>query len=95
VVLDHKALRQAINFPIQANASDYCLLSMIELAPLLRRYNSHVILMVHDALVVESDRRYRSEVTALIQEVMQKPRFDGYPSIRVDVKVGDNLGNTK
>ena len=86
VVLDHKALRQAINFPIQSNASDYCLYSMIELAPLLARYNSYIILMVHDSLVVESDRRFRAEVTALIKEVMQKPRFEGYPSIKVDVK---------
>lgn len=95
VVLDHKALRQAVNFPVQSNASDYCLLAMVELAPLLKRYNSYVILMVHDSLVIESDRRYRAEVTALIKEVMQKPRFDGYPSIRVDVKVGDSLGTTK
>lgn len=95
IVLDHKALRQAVNFPVQSNASDYCLYAMIELAPLLIKYNSYVILMVHDSLVVESDRRYRAEVTALIKEVMQKPRFDGYPSIRVDVKVGDSLGTTK
>lgn len=95
VVLDHKALRQAINFPIQSNASDYCLLSMVELQPLLARFNSHIILMIHDALVVESDRRYRKEVMALIREVMQKPRFEGYPSIKIDMKVGDNLGTTK
>jgi uracil-DNA glycosylase family 4 len=95
VVLDHKALRQAVNFPIQSNASDYCLTSMTELAPMLAKYNSFVVLMVHDAIVVESDRRYRQQVIALIREVMQKPRFDGYPSVKVDVKVGDNLGTTR
>jgi DNA polymerase I-like protein with 3'-5' exonuclease and polymerase domains len=93
--LDHKALRQAVNFPIQSNASDYCLLSMVELQPLLARYNSHIILMIHDALVIESDRRYRTEVMALIRQVMEKPRFEGYPSIKIDTKVGDNLGTTK
>ena len=95
VVLDHKALRQAINFPIQSNASDYCLLSMIELAPLLKQYNSYIILMIHDSLVIESDRRYRSQVTSLIKQVMETPKFDGYPSIKIDIKIGDNLGTTK
>jgi uracil-DNA glycosylase family 4 len=95
VVLDHKALRQAVNFPVQSNASDYCLTAMIELAPLLKQYNSHIILMIHDSLVVESDRRYRREVMALIKSVMEKPRFEGYPSIKIDMKVGDNLGKTK
>lgn len=94
VVLDHRALRQAVNFKVQAPASDYCLDAMIELAPKLRQFNSFIILMIHDALVVESDRRYRAEVTALIKEVMEKPRFGG-PSIKVDVKVGDNLGATR
>lgn len=95
VVLDHKQLRQAVNFPIQADATDYNLLSMIELAPLLRRYNSWIILNVHDALVIEADRRYRSEILALLHEVMTKPKFDGYPGIGIEVKVGDNLGNVK
>jgi DNA polymerase I-like protein with 3'-5' exonuclease and polymerase domains len=68
---------------------------MVELHPLIARYNSYIILMIHDALVVESDRRYRKEVMALIKSVMEKPRFEGYPSIRIDMKVGDNLGTTK
>lgn len=95
VVMDHKQLRQALNFPIQHTASMYNLTSMIELAPKLRPFNSYIILNIHDALVVESDRRYRAEVMALIRQVMEKPRFPGYPSIKVDMKVGDNLGEVK
>jgi uracil-DNA glycosylase family 4 len=94
VVMDHKALRQAANFPIQANASDYCLDAMIELAPKLRRLDAHILLMIHDALVVESPRNKRAEVCSLIKEVMEKARYDG-PSIRIDMKVGDNLGSVK
>lgn len=93
-VMDHRELRQALNFPVQSVATDYNLLSMIELAPLLVQYNSWVLLNIHDNLVVESDRRYRSEVMALVREVMEKPKFADYPSIRVDMKVGDNLGQT-
>lgn len=91
VVMDHKALRQAINFPIQANASDYCLDAMIELARRLKPLDAFIILMIHDSLVVESPRNKRAEVAALIREVMEKPRFGG-PSIRIDMKIGDSLG---
>jgi uracil-DNA glycosylase family 4 len=91
VVMDHKALRQAINFPIQANASDYCLDAMIELSRRLKPLDAFIILMIHDSLVVESPRNKRAEVTALIREVMEKPRFGG-PSIRIDIKIGDSLG---
>lgn len=95
VVMDHRALRQAMNFPIQADGTDINLLSMIELHTRLRRYNSFIILNIHDALVVESDRRYRAEVMALMKEVMERPKFPGYPSIKIDIKVGDNLGAVK
>lgn len=92
VIMDHRELRQAINFPIQCTASMYNLTSMIELAPLLREFNSYLLLNIHDCLVVESDRRYQCEVIALMKRVMEKPRFEGFPSVKVDVKVGDNLG---
>lgn len=97
LLLDHKELRQAANFPIQADASDYNLTSMIELAndPQLAAFNSWVLLNIHDCLVVEADKRYLHEVVALMCEIMEKPRFPGYPSIKVDVKVGPNLGAMK
>lgn len=104
LVLDHKALRQAINFPISADASDYNLSSMVELfhpedlfeaCVELRKLNAHLLLNVHDYLAVEIDRRYIPETVNLVRDIMQKPRFPGYPSLKVDVKIGDNLGNVK
>jgi DNA polymerase I-like protein with 3'-5' exonuclease and polymerase domains len=97
IVMDHKQLRQAINFPIQNTASAYNLKSMIALEhpdfnQRLRALNSWVILNIHDCLVIESDRRYRTEVAALVREVMEAPKFDGFPSIKVDIKAGPNLG---
>lgn len=92
MVLDHKSLRQAINFPIQANASDYCLLSMIKLAPMLREMDAHILLMIHDALVVESPKHRRAEVLSLIRQVMTEPQLPGYPGVGVEVAVGPNLG---
>lgn len=95
IVLDHKSLRQAINFPIQANASDYCLKAMIKLAPLLRQIDAYILLMIHDALVVESPKHRRAEVIELIRQVMTEPQFDGYPSVGVEVAVGPNLGQMR
>lgn len=92
IVLDHKSLRQAINFPIQANASDYCLKAMIKLAPRLRELDAYILLMIHDALVVESPKDRRAEVVGLIRSVMEEPQFEGYPSVAVEVSVGPNLG---
>lgn len=91
VILDHKSLRQAINAPIQTTASDYNLTSMIELEPALTRYNSFIILNIHDSLVVEYDLRYESEVAACVREYMEQPRF-GFPSVKVDQKAGLSLG---
>lgn len=99
LILDHKELRQALNFKIQGTATDYNLSSMTELfhpesesGRALRALNSWVILNKHDALVVEQDKRYRAEVVALVRSVMERPRFPGFPSIKVDAKVGPNLG---
>lgn len=95
VILDHKELRQAVNFPIQGTSSEYNLISMIELAPLLHQFNSWIILNIHDSLVIECDRQYRREVYELAKSVMERPKFAGFPSIKVDAKVGDSLGQVK
>ncbi len=95
VVMDHKQLRQAMNFPIQSTGTDYTLISMIELHQRLREYNSWLLLNNHDALVIESDRRYRPQVMTLVREVMERVKFPGFPSIKVEIKVGDNLGVAK
>ena len=93
IILDHRALRQAVNFPIQSTASDHVLISLIELAERLREYNSWFLIDVHDALWVEYDLRYENEVAALVREVMERPKFPGYPNIPVDIKVGPNIGS--
>lgn len=96
MVFANRELRQASNFPIQNCASEYTLTSMIELdhpeRSKLSEYNSWVVLNWHDCLVCEVDRRYVPQVAALIRDVMQTPRIPGYPSLKVSMKIGDNLG---
>jgi len=94
VILDTDSLRQAINFPIQSNASDHVLVSALELATKLTEYNSYFLLDVHDAIWVEYDLRYELEVTRLVREVMERPKMAGGPNIAVEIKVGPNIHNT-
>lgn len=92
VILDHKQLRQAINFPVQSPASDHVLVSLIELAERLQEYNSFFLIDVHDALWIEYDLRFEKEVVRLVREVMERPKWSGAPNIPVEIKVGPNIG---
>ena len=92
IVLDHRQLRQAINFRIQSIASDYALDSAIQLHPLLAQYGSRILYLVHDAIVFCVHRKHLPEALALIRQVMESPKVPGYGGVRVEIKVGDNLG---
>lgn len=95
LVQDTHALRQAVNFPIQSLAGDYTLSSLIELYWQLQALDCHVLVESHDSLLFEISKRHETEALALIVEVMEKPRFDGFPSVKVDLKTGPNWFNMK
>lgn len=92
VILDTSVLRQAINFPIQSPASDHVLVAAIELAERLKEFNSWFLIDVHDALWIEYDLRFESEVIELVREVMERPKWLGAPNVPVEIKVGPNIG---
>lgn len=92
IIFDHRALRQAINFPIQSTASDHVLISLIELHERLREFNSFFLIDVHDALWIEYDLRYERQVCALVREVLERPKWPGWPNIPVEIKIGPNIG---
>jgi DNA polymerase-1 len=91
IIMDHKELRQAMNFPIQSTASDHPLLAALELIERLREYNSYFLIDVHDALWIEYDLRYEAQVCALVREVMERPKAPGFPNVPVEIKVGPNI----
>lgn len=90
IVMDHRQLRQAVNFPIQSTLSDYTLSSALRLHRLLGEYESRILLLIHDSLLMNVKRRHLSEVMALVREVMETPYIDWLPTLRVDMKVGNN-----
>jgi len=92
LILDHRELRQAMNFQIQSPASDHVLIAALELHERLIEYNSWFLIDVHDAMWVEYDIRYEAQVCRLIREVMERPKWPGWPNIPVEIKVGSNIG---
>ncbi len=65
------AERMAYNMPIQGTAADIMKLAMLHLAPKLKPFEAHLLLQVHDELVVEVPEDKAKEVSGLIIETME------------------------
>lgn len=73
--LQYEAVRQAINSPVQATASDFTLAAMVILHSLLKhneKLDAQVVGQVHDSILVECNEKTADEVAALIKEVMEE-----------------------
>lgn len=89
---DERRLKEAINFPIQATASDILLYGAIAVDRLLRGKKSFLVLEVHDSLLINL---HKSEMGLIddIKEVMCTyfKQFMPFESdVKVDVKIGEN-----
>ena len=65
--------RVAMNSPIQGSAADIIKLAMINTFKRLRKggYDAHLILQVHDELIIESNKSCADEVEALLRREME------------------------
>jgi DNA polymerase-1 len=94
-----RALKQAVNFPIQSTAGDCTLMSLIQLHPMLKQYDSHILFDVHDAIVFEVAKKYRHIVLPLITNIMESPKFPDthpeFPSIPTEAYIGSSWGHAK
>lgn len=90
-ILNDKQERQIINFSIQSPAGDYTLTSMIELEIALEEYDSWPLFINHDSITFEVREDHLFRCLERIREVMQRPRFPGWPSLPVEIKVGRNM----
>lgn len=83
------------NFKIQGTASHWTLASAIELNHMLHKYDSRILLLVHDSIVMRVPHCFIHEVAQLVKSIMEKPKLNGFPSVPVEIKVGPNWFETE
>lgn len=91
--LRQAAERMGVNAPVQGTAADIIKMSMIALARLLEKekLDAHIILQVHDELILEARSEVVEEVGAHLKRVMEGVITLDVP-LKVDVKVGFSWG---
>ncbi len=65
------AERMAFNMPVQGTAADLIKLAMVRLQPELEPLGAHLVLQVHDELLVEAPAEKAPQVAQVMQEVMR------------------------
>ncbi len=83
------AERMAFNMPVQGTAADLMKLAMVKLQPELLRLDAHLVLQVHDELLVEAEESRVPEVSEVVRAVMQGAWQLAVP-LEVGIGVGDN-----
>ncbi len=82
------AERAAINAPLQGGAADIIKMAMIEVE---KQLPGHMLLQVHDELVLETKENEAAEVAAQLKGIMEKVVNLSVPLI-VETGIGDNWG---
>lgn len=83
------AERIAINTPVQGSAADIIKVAMVRLDKELERWNAHLLLQVHDELLVESETKCADDVAACMRSTMEEAAKLHVP-LKVDVGIGAN-----
>jgi DNA polymerase I len=85
--------REAINAPIQGTAADIIKLAMIRLPPALAGdgLHSHLLLQVHDELVLECPQPELTRTAAVVQRVMENAYLLSIP-LSTEARWGRNWG---
>jgi len=93
-----KALRCSVNYPIQGTAADMTNMAGAELYKALidKKLDAHLIMQIHDSLIVECKKDIENEVKELMNEIMTKavPNKLGFKvKLEIDIVNGDNLAD--
>ncbi|MBP3431689.1 MAG: DNA polymerase I [Clostridia bacterium] len=86
--------RVAMNMPLQGTASDVIKLAMVELAKRLEGMESHLILQIHDELIVDAPASEVEKVKQILKESMENVCVFVVP-LSVSVGSGKNLFECK
>lgn len=92
------AERQAFNTKIQGSAADIIKLAMIALEVPLAELGAHIIIQIHDELVIETPEEKTKEVLETTQQIMENPLRGKNPlrlPLVVEPTVVDRWGDAK
>ena len=91
-----RAMREAINAPIQGTASDIIKIAMIRLPQALaeEKLKADMLIQVHDELVLECPQSELTKTTAVVQKIMQGA-FDLRVPLKTDAKAGVTWASMK
>ena len=81
-ILDKRFAYKSLNSLVQGSAADTTKKAMVDLFPNLKGYKSHMILQVHDELIMEIHKKER-HLIPMIMQVM----CDAYPHKHLPLKV--------
>jgi DNA polymerase-1 len=86
--------REAINAPIQGTAADIMKIAMIHLPPALKEagLSAHMLLQVHDELVLECPQAEIRETARLVQVVMEGA-YQLIIPLKTEARFGSDWGN--
>jgi DNA polymerase-1 len=95
-VIRSRALREAINAPIQGSAADIIKLAMLRLPDRLQAegLSARMLLQVHDELVFECRQSELNSTAELVQQVMQAA-YELRVPLKTDAKAGENWADMK
>ncbi|MEH2451880.1 DNA polymerase I [Nostoc sp.] len=91
---DAGLLRSAANAPIQGSNADIIKIAMVRLHEVLKNYQAHLLLQVHDELVFEIPPEEWEELQPQIKSVMENAVQLSVPLL-VEARVGENWMETK
>jgi DNA polymerase-1 len=91
-----RAMREAINAPIQGTASDIIKIAMIRLPQALEEHKlkANMLIQVHDELVLECPQSELASTSQTVQKIMQEA-FELRVPLKTDAKAGTTWASMK
>jgi len=86
--------RIAVNSIIQGSNADIIKVVMIELKDKLKKFNSKILLQIHDELLFEVIEKEKEIVTNIIKDSMENIVKIDVP-LKVNIAIGQNWGDLK
>jgi len=86
--------RVAMNMPLQGTASDIIKMAMVEVFKKMKGMKSHLILQVHDELIIDAPKEEVQSMKALLRDCMENVCHFAVP-LTVSVESGKNLFECK